>query len=101
MGAVKAIGTAREGANLAIDAFGSPVREPGGHVGEDAVGVFADGGRDPLERRKARTSRPPDPLVELDAREPCVPTVEDADQGVLEQVGSVPAPHRERRLAFW
>lgn len=36
-------------------------------------------------------SRPPDPLVELDAGEPLVSAVENADQGILEQVGSVQA----------
>src|SRR3977135_168934 len=91
MGAVKSVGTSSDGARFAVEAFGAAVRKTGGDVGDDPLRVFPDRAGDALEGREPRTSRPSDPLVELDACEPLVSAVENADQGILEQVGSVQA----------
>src|SRR5712672_4662743 len=91
MSAVKSVGASRDGTRFAVEAFGAAVRKTGGDVGDDSLRVFTDRGGDALEGRKPRTSRPSNPLVELDACEPLVSAVENADQGVLEQVGSVQA----------
>ncbi|HEX8109908.1 MAG TPA: hypothetical protein VF516_19390 [Kofleriaceae bacterium] len=46
--------------------------------------MLADRGRDALEGFEPRTSRPTDPLVELDPGQPLISAVENADQGILE-----------------
>src|SRR5262245_15404317 len=91
MGIVKAVGATRDRASLAVEALGPPVRESRGDVGDDALRVLADRDRDALEGVEPRTSRPADPLVELDPGQPLISAVENADQGILEQVGSVEA----------
>src|SRR4051794_16278841 len=89
MGAVKAVCTARDSARFTVETFGSAVREARGDVGNDALGVGPDRAGDTLERFEPRTSRPPDPLVELGSRKPLISTIENADQGVLHQVGPI------------
>lgn len=79
----------RDGAGLAVEAFGPAVGEARANIGQDAFGAIANGTCDALEGGEPRTPCPADPLVELDAREPFTPAVEDPDEGVLEQVRTV------------
>src|SRR5213078_3054022 len=79
----------RDSAGLAVESLSPAIGEARANVGQDAFGAVANGTSDALEGFEPRTPCPADPLVELDAREPFAPAVEDPDEGVLEQVGTI------------
>jgi len=89
---VEAIGTSREGSNLAVEALGRAIAQAGGNEGEYPIEVPADRLRELLEGREARARRPATPRHELPPRGLDLPTAEDLGEGHLEQVRPVQRP---------
>src|SRR5664279_1288671 len=90
-GAVEAVGPAGDDSDLAIESFGTPVVEPGGHDGNDAINVFADCPRGSLEGLEPGAKCPADPLLQFFADDVDLATAQDVAQARLEQVGSIEA----------
>ncbi len=86
---MEAVGAARDGADLAVQALARSVREPGGDVAEDAIDVLADRPGDLAERFEPGVQGPADPVEELLPGDSGLPAAEDVGEGLLEQVGAV------------